>query len=414
MIKATRINNTIVCIIEDKMYNKAFDDTDALLAVYEVLANTDENNPEEIKAVKEMFAPTLTAKEAERKKQLDEAVEDKEQQQELLDWMEDIKTLGDEHFEVDGIKLFMKGINITVPEFLAREFAIRRKVAGDFKSLMNFWRLCALNTDARCREDLYKFLINNKMAVTPSGYFVAYRNVNVKDEGVNRKLDEFVAQEYSRLKRWKKSPKNYCVVETDTGYKTVKKSRLEEEDIGTVKELYKGIAADEGQTIYTDAHSGSTRIVLGQTVAIDRNACDADPEQTCSRGLHAANSDWLKSGYYGSVGLAVLINPMHVVAVPYTDGGKLRCCEYLPICTIDFDDNGKVIPFDTATFEFEYAEHTVDQLEVMCATARFESLKEHEIIPKEIDIQSLKNILEDTVISRDEMNKAIHSKVVSI
>jgi hypothetical protein len=57
--------------------------------------------------------------------------EEKEQEvkdnQTLIEWMENIKNLGDEHFEVDGFKLYMKGINITVPEFLAKEFAVRRE-----------------------------------------------------------------------------------------------------------------------------------------------------------------------------------------------------------------------------------------------------------------------------------------------
>jgi hypothetical protein len=60
--------------------------------------------------------------------------------------------------------------------------------------MMNFWRLCALNPDPRCREDLYKFLINNDLTLTPSGYFVAYRNVNVKNEGL-RERNEFVAEQ---------------------------------------------------------------------------------------------------------------------------------------------------------------------------------------------------------------------------
>ena len=50
------------------------------------------------------------------------------------------------------------------------------------------------------------------MVVTPSGYFLAYRNANVKEKG-NRELNEFVADQYVKLKSWKKSTKNHIVLE---------------------------------------------------------------------------------------------------------------------------------------------------------------------------------------------------------
>lgn len=45
--------------------------------------------------------------------------------------------------------------------------------------------------------------------------------------------------------------------------------------------------------------------------------------------------------------MVCLCNPAKVVSVPYQDDyGKLRTCEYLPIALAEYDDNGKVIPYN--------------------------------------------------------------------
>ncbi len=214
MIKAMRVGNTIVCTIGSKMYQKVCSTTEEILGLYEKALNTNEDDALEVQSLVACFevAQTMKEKQFESKK----AAEEKEalNQKNLIEWMDSIRDLGDEHFEVIGIKLYMKGINITVPEFLALEFAERRENQEDLSAMMNFWRLCALNPDPRCREDLYKFLINNDLTLTPSGYFVAYRNVNVKNEGL-RERNEFVAEQWLKIKTQKKGPKNFVVVKNN-------------------------------------------------------------------------------------------------------------------------------------------------------------------------------------------------------
>jgi hypothetical protein len=442
MIKAMRVGNTIVCTIGSKMYQKVCNSNEDILNLYEKALNTNESDYNEVESLIACFEVSKTKDE--------ERLEDEEKkalnQKSLIDWMDSIRNLGDEHFEVIGIKLYMKGINITVPEFLALEFAKRRDNQEDLSAMMNFWRLCALNPDPRCREDLYKFLINNDLTLTPSGYFVAYRNVNVKNEGL-RERNEFVAEQWLKIKTQKRGPKNFVVVwnyedeefelmhedkwsnvndetyEADKGYEDEDGfwvEEWEEEDLyeyqGSLQELYVefvNLEASE-QTVYTDGYTGRMEIILGQPVKIDRKQCDANPDRTCSRGLHAANSSWLTSGYFGSVGLAVLINPMHVIAVPYTDGGKLRCCEYLPIATIEYNDEGKVIPIDTNTFELEYAEYTQEELEDLIENTPLESLKEHEIIPKEISLYAFRKTIQDLRNTLCQLTEVISNRVKNV
>ena len=150
----------------------------------------------------------------------------------------------------------------------------------------NFWTLMSLNPDERCRKNLFWFLNKNGLVISKCGFFVAYRNAN------------------------------YHHTEED------------------------------GSIVYTDAHTGTTRIKIGEVVTMPREDCDTVQEHTCSQGLHCGSSWWLKRNYFGNNGLVVLVNPADVVAVPpYDDYGKLRTCAYLPIAKAEFDVNGNVIPF---------------------------------------------------------------------
>ncbi len=72
----------------------------------------------------------------------------------------------------------------------------------------------------------------------------------------------------------------------------------------------------KGSPIYTDSHSHTTTIILGQPVRMPREETDMCQENSCSRGLHVGSKGWLKQGYFGNVGLMVLVNPANVVAVP--------------------------------------------------------------------------------------------------
>lgn len=150
----------------------------------------------------------------------------------------------------------------------------------------NFWTLLSLNPNEECRKNLWWFLNKWGLKLARCGFFIAYRNA--------------------------------------IPYETL----------------------PDGTEVYTDAHSGTTRIRIGEVVTMPRDKCDSDSSHSCSRGLHAGGAGWLKKNYYGSQGLVVLINPYDVTAVPYIDNyGKLRTCAYLPIEKAEFDCYGDVIPF---------------------------------------------------------------------
>ena len=68
---------------------------------------------------------------------------------------------------------------------------------------------------------------------------------------------------------------------------------------------------------------------------------------TDNKIVHLGGTTWLDRNYFGEQGLVCLCNPAKVVSVPYQDDyGKLRTCEYLPIALAEYDEYGKVIPYN--------------------------------------------------------------------
>lgn len=174
---------------------------------------------------------------------------------------------------------------LSVPEELVKAIIKAEEEHNELKisTYRNFWTLMSLNPSEECRKNLYWFLQLHGLKLAKCGFFVAYRNVD------------------------------------------------------TTKE--KGV--------YTDHHSHSTRIEIGEMVIIPREKCDCNSNNECSRGLHCASVKWLKKNYFGDVGLACLVNPADVVAVPHnSEYGKLRTCAYLPMDIIHYDKNDNVIPLD--------------------------------------------------------------------
>jgi hypothetical protein len=150
----------------------------------------------------------------------------------------------------------------------------------------NFWTLMCLNKDEECRNNLFAFLMRHDFKIAKCGFFVAYRNVD----------------------------------KTST----------------------------EG--VYTDHHSHTFRIRIGEMVTMPRENCDCSSQNECSSGLHLAGSNWLDRNYYGTQGLVCLCSPSDVVAVPERSSyGKLRTCAYLPIDVVTYNTNGKVIPYPKET-----------------------------------------------------------------
>lgn len=81
---------------------------------------------------------------------------------------------------------------------------------------------------------------------------------------------------------------------------------------------------------YRDIHSGTISNKIGETVEMDRNQVDDNPDSHCSSGLHFCSESYLD--HFGRSNQPVMIlkiNPADVVSIPTDyDGAKGRCAKY--------------------------------------------------------------------------------------
>ena len=234
-----------------------------------------------------------------------------------------------------GSSVYMLSVSeLSIPE----DFVVKildAEARGDEKELTkfkNFWTLVSLNPDSRVRNNLFWFIRKWDMQLTDSGLIIAYRNADIKEEAKYSTTDtKWIINAYYQAKYIEHKDPYLIIIE-------VNKKKM------NLGEVYDEIVNGGDSPVYTDKHSHSTEIRLGQPVRIAREDCDANQEHSCSRGLHVGAKGWLKQSYYGNVGLMVLVNPANVVAVPTIDDyGKMRTCEYFPVALIDFDTNGDII-----------------------------------------------------------------------
>ena len=148
---------------------------------------------------------------------------------------------------------------LSMPKELAQAVLDAEKAKDDIRieTYRNFWTLMCLNPNEECRHNLYWFLTKWGMKISRSGFFVAYRNVDIHKKGTT----------------------------------------LED-------------------TVFTDHYTHTFRIKIGEMVTQDRDRCDCDSNISCSKGLHCGGQDWLNHNYFGTQGLVCLVNPAEVVAVP--------------------------------------------------------------------------------------------------
>ena len=181
-------------------------------------------------------------------------------------YAEELKMLEDTEKVIDSVEksnllvrkgdsIYFKGVSeLSLPKELVEAIITAENNNDELKleAYRNFWTLMSLNPNEECRKNLFWFLTKYDMTIAKCGFFVGYRNVDTTSE--------------------------------------------------------------EG--VYTDHHSHTFKIKIGEMVTMPREQCDCDSNISCSRGLHASSVGWLKRNYYGDTGLACLINPADVVAVP--------------------------------------------------------------------------------------------------
>lgn len=296
---------------------------------------------------------------------LQKIIEERDRATSLFDRVANSKILSSE-----GSSIYWREISeLSIPQNFVEKIldAEENNNVDALESYKNFWTLLSLNPDERVRQNLFWYLDNWGMRISKTGLFVGYRNVDVAKEGnegyFSKELCSFIIDKYETVRKNKKAVSNYWVVKEDDVYVLMDSTQLlfAERDNGeafkekyNLREVYNELKAVDfkaenigDNTVFTDHHSHSTRIKIGEMVTMPRSECDCDSDVECSRGLHLGGTGWLKQCYYGVQGLACLCNPRDVVAVPRdADYGKLRTCAYLPVARVEYDETGHVIPLN--------------------------------------------------------------------
>lgn len=255
--------------------------------------------------------------------------------------------------------------------------------------LINFWMLCMALEDPRARFDMFKYLVRQNLIITKHGYFVAFRRwiplKEVKPVEIRGDLNELSAvliEAMAKVKKQKQSPKNYSVVFKGNSHEVIATKKLvagEDKDdfrvIGMLKEMYDAMIAsqnvqagepEEHVQWYTDAHTKTFKMRIGHAIKMPRSKCNNDPNTPCSFGLHVGTPHYVSESTASSLGstiIACLVNPLHVVSVPYSDAHKMRVSEYYPFKVITVAEMNKFTEENVSEFEQDYMDFEWSEFE---------------------------------------------------
>ena len=321
----------------------------------------------------------------------------------------------------DTNEVYLCGFNTPIPMQLVEVVREYHENGYPLDAILNFWKLLMINPDTRVRTSLFDFIHTHDFVLTDKGYMVVYKAVLYKDDEKKSPLAEFVSNQYLHVKKdWNCSPNKYSVYQdNETGNLAITKNEtvagwdLENSDLnievkGKLGELYDSIFSNEevdNVPVYTDKHSRSMRIVLGQPVVMERKNCDSDPAIECSYGLHCGATSYVNSfASDGGAVLVCLVNPANVIAVPVADHSKMRVSEYFPMAVATYEDR-KIDIVSQPYFEDDYINYEVEELEKQIAKVQSKELPIETAINSEEEqrpMSELLKILESRVIDLTE------------
>lgn len=388
-----RVNNTAIVVIDDKMYTRTNVDDGVWIEILEqidiVLNSPVETISIEIDKLYDLIdMERIAAREALRKS-IDEMIAEgmmydtKEERIRNAVRIADISGIFE--YDEEGL-VYLKGFNHVMPKIMVDAILDAHYNPNSrytVNSLLNFWKYLLLNPDKHVRTGLFKWINSSKFSITEDGNIISYRNVDIKKEATNSKLQDFITESFNKIKRWKKSPKNYLVEEVLVGeYDLVETSKASENVgyIGILSDLYADLDTSEDTNIYTDNHTHTMEIKINEEVSMPRKDCDNNPNSTCSSGLHQMSVNY--GLRLGTTTLTCLTNPYNVVAIPNESNfSKFRCCAYLPIGLTEYEKNN-IVEFEPGTYDIPY--NGIENLVNLLQTKSLQELQESGEISSEI------------------------------
>lgn len=329
-------------------------------------------------------------------------------------------------FTVEGEQVFLTGYKAEMPRILADKFIEHLQKGESIDHLVEFWTLTLLLKNSEARKGLYSFITKQKLMVLPSGYFIGFRRIKkVSDAKVlntTLHINELQAADFkAKVRKAHQSIKNYDVRREEDGtlfiqVSTVKKKKGEFVDTlaNQIAALEIGVDVEAQEAVYTDAHTKKMRIKIGQPVRIPRSQCNEDGRVECSFGLHIGSQTYVAQGSsLGDTIVVCILNPMHVISVPYRDAHKMRMCEYFPAFEISEEELRNFDPTKIDWTPHVRAYRTIEDARAKKALEVIETLTEEErknFVPEVVDekqIEALGSRLNKATTHYDALKKKL-------
>lgn len=340
-------------------------------------------------------------------------VETEDEKRLVLKNKEILRYYSDFSFGTDDI--FMEGINLPMPATVAGSFIElcermeleedhdqHDKLVEQYEALKMFWYWTALNPIEASRRDLLSFVRNNDIKITRNGLLEMYRRV-VSVGRADKEFIDFVSYQYYRVKRNFKEPDQFRIVEEIGGTMKYSLERVDTDYtgrtiVGNLDTLYNQLPQMK-ENAYTDNHTRTKSIKIGEVYKEDEDKIDLDNTQSCSAGLHVGSHSFMFSGF-GDVGVLALVNPSKVRSVPINEGNKMRVSEMFIAATVDLDEYKESIN-DSYILDYsdKYFTISVEELKEKVTNKDFGSLACQDRLPalSMLNIEQVMNILRSKV-----------------
>ena len=327
-------------------------------------------------------------------------------------------------FEVVGEDVFLKGVkSIAIPSSIVAEFIRivsemdknREKEYGleyiskdadleeEYNSLLMFTYKLLLNPMSSSREDCLNYVKRYDIKITNTGNMIMYRRI-VSVDNSNKALIEFVSKQYIKVKSWKKSPKNYCVLEEDGVY-TLGKTDSEDDSRaisqGNLAELYSSLN-ERQENRYTDDYTRSYDIRIGEVYKIREEDIDVNKHGSCGGALHVADGKVFNYKSFGDTPVAVLVDPRHVYKMDSGCNGKIGVKQMFIMSVTEQDENGDYVDIDSqavVNFDELYHNQSIDELQEALKNKSFEPIS----VSTEVTELSIKEVANVTDILRNRV-----------
>lgn len=235
-----------------------------------------------------------------------------------------IEKYTDKNFYIKDKKLYLKMDDEPIPKNITKRLLELEAAGEDFMPLIRFWKKLKSNPSEESREQLYGFISHNNIPLTDMG------------------------------------------------------------DIVTEKGVKQKTSAPVGELV--DCRTGAVDNSVGMEVYMNREEVDADPNQTCSHGLHVGAPEYVRKHYSSNIIIQCIVNPRDVVAVPKDyNNTKMRVSRYV---VAGYSTKSEYKPV------YNFKDFTVEPTEDIVEGMKAKSLSQKEVVPKDKKVVSKKVVKE--------------------